>query len=242
MGTGAGLTSGAKLASPIFVALDVDDDAKALDLAVKLRPFVGGFKVGPRLTYKYGSTFVKKLSQIGLVFVDNKYHDIPNTVLTALRATFESGATFTTVHASNGPHALKEMAKLEAELNRERPFRIFSVTVLTSFDDQNLPSNWQRERALHHVELLARDTIAAGLSGIVCSPEEVSHLREKFPQAYLVTPGIRLPTDSKGDQSRVMGPAEALRAGASALVVGRPIVDAPDPVAAAQTWCQILGR
>ena len=195
-----------KLEPPIFVALDLDSDVEALDLAEKLQPYVGGFKVGPRLTYKYGAQFIKKLSSIGPVFVDNKFHDIPSTVLAALRSTFESGASFVTLHSSHGYSALKKFAQLEAELNRERSFRILSVTVLTSFDESSLPSNWRSQSILSHVEALAQETIAAGLSGLVCSPNEVSNLRSKFPNAFLVTPGIRLPEDKKGDQSRVMAP------------------------------------
>ncbi|OFZ12495.1 MAG: orotidine 5'-phosphate decarboxylase [Bdellovibrionales bacterium RBG_16_40_8] len=230
-----------KLTSPIFVALDLDSDIEALKLAKDLRPYVGGFKIGPRLTYKYGSLFVKKLADIGTVFVDNKYHDIPSTVLAALRCTFESGASFVTLHASNGYSAMKEFAKLEIELSRERPFQILSVTVMTSFDESSLPSNWRPQTVRSHVEALAQETIVAGLSGIVCSPDEVSTLRSKFPEAFLVTPGIRLPGDHKGDQLRVMGPSEAIQAGASALVIGRPIVAAADPVLAAKKIYDLIG-
>ena len=112
------------LKSPIFLALDVDDEGHALELAEQVSDYVGGFKVGPRLTYKYGARIVKQLSQIAPVFVDNKYHDIPNTVLSAIKATFEAGATFTTVHSSNGPEALKQIKKLQDELAQIRPFKI----------------------------------------------------------------------------------------------------------------------
>jgi orotidine-5'-phosphate decarboxylase len=173
---------------------------------------------------------------LGPVFIDNKYHDIPSTVIAALRTTFDTGASFATVHAANGPDCLKEIAKLENELSLTRPFQVLCVTVLTSFTENNLPSNWQTLSAREHVVLLAQDVVGAGLSGIVCSPEEVSELRKKFSSTYLVTPGIRLPTDAKGDQSRIMGPGEAFAAGASALVVGRPIVEAAEPGKAARLF------
>lgn len=238
-----------RITPPIFVALDMDDDASALSLAEKIKNYVGGFKVGPRLTYKYGAPFIKKLAQHGPVFVDNKYHDIPSTVLAALKTTFESGASFATVHASNGPEALKEMATLEATLNRERPFKILCVTVLTSFNEKNLPGIFASASSLetptqiaHHVLSLAQEVMNSGLTGIVCSPDEVSLLRKKFKNAYLVTPGIRLPTNTKEDQARVTGPREAISAGASAIVVGRPIIAAPDPLQAAKAFASLLEK
>jgi orotidine-5'-phosphate decarboxylase len=225
--------------APIFVALDVDDANQALHLAKSIKNFVGGFKVGPRLTYKYGSDFVKSIAEVGPVFVDNKYHDIPSTVIAALRTTFESGASFATVHASNGPEAMREIAAFESDCQKIRNFRILCVTVLTSFHESNLPSNWRSSQVGEHVFSLAQDVLNSGLKGLVCSPEEVYLLRKKFPQADLVTPGIRLPTNERGDQSRIMGPREALAAGASALVIGRPIVAAANPVQAAADFFKL---
>ncbi len=232
------MTTSSLLKNPIFVALDLDDEASALSLAAQIKDYVGGFKVGPRLTYKYGAQLIKKMAQFGPVFVDNKYHDIPSTVLAGLKSTFESGATFATIHASNGPDALKEIAAFEENCNRERPFKVLCVTVLTSFNEKNLPSNWSPD-IQKHVVSLAQDVIESGLTGLVCSPNEVATLRQKFKNAYLVTPGVRLPTDDKGDQQRVMGPAEAIKAGSSALVVGRPIVAAKDPLAAAKQFYEL---
>ncbi len=223
-----------KLNQPIFVALDVDTEASALSLAEKVSHYVGGYKIGPRLTYKYGSSIVQRLSKLGLVFVDNKYHDIPSTVVAAIRATFESGASFATVHASNGRETLVKLAELEKELNTERPFKILSVTALTSFSESSVPSNWLKQSLMNHVNMLATEVIDAGLSGIVCSPIEVSELRKKYKQSFLVTPGIRMPTDEMGDQSRVLAPKEAILAGSSALVIGRPIVEAVDPAVMAR--------
>lgn len=234
------LSAAPTMKTPLFLALDVNDDGMALDLAEKTKTLVGGFKVGPRLTYRYGAELVRKLSRLAPVFVDNKYHDIPSTVLSALRATFESGATFATVHASLGAVSLREVAQLESELNQQRPFRVLSVTVLTSLNATTLPKNWRAESPVRHVQILAEEVMTSGLSGLVCSPEEVSLLRAAHPGAYLVTPGIRLADGDRQDQSRVLGPVEALRAGASALVVGRPIVEAQDPVAAAQGFYDLV--
>jgi len=227
--------------SSLFVALDVDDDTTALKFAKILQPAGCGFKIGPRLTYKYGAELTKKLAHYGPVFVDNKYHDIPSTVLAAIRSTFDSGASYATVHASNGPDCLREIAKLEKDLSAIRPFKILCVTVLTSFTDKNLPANWQKLNIEQHVLKLAEEISTAGLSGIVCSPHEAQVLRRQWPQAFLVTPGIRLPTDDKGDQARTMTPEQAFAAGASALVVGRPILSAADPLAAAKKVSDTFG-
>ena len=230
------------LSKPVFVALDVDNFDKALSLAKDLAPHVGGFKLGPRLTYKYGATIVEKLSELGLVFVDNKYHDIPSTVIAALRATHAAGASFTTVHASHGLPALKEFFKIEQELNQSRSFKILAVTVLTSFTDSTFPANWVHQSAAQHVLNLADQVFESGLSGLVCSPEEVQGLRQRYPGAFLVTPGIRLPGDKLDDQKRVATPKEALKSGASALVIGRPIIDAKDPVVAAQSIADDISK
>lgn len=219
---------------PVFVALDLDDLDQALQLAQKVSPYVGGYKIGPRLTYKYGALGVEKLTKLGSVFVDNKYFDIPNTMVSAVRTTFDSGASYTTIHAASGLDALKMLAELEKELNQIREFKILCVTVLTSFDFFNLPSHQKKFSIEDQVEMLAKDVVESGLSGIVCSPNEVQRLRQLYPHAYLVTPGIRLLSNATDDQKRVTTPNQAIRMGASALVVGRPIVEAKDPALAAQ--------
>ena len=133
------------------------------------------------------------------------------------------------------------MAALEKELNQDRSFKILSVSVLTSYSQELLPTNWQNIPIAKHVELLAEESFAAGLTGLVCSAFEVDFLRQKFPQGFFVTPGIRLEANVAGDdQKRVATPAEALKWGASALVVGRPIVDADDPAAAAKSFADSL--
>lgn len=226
----------AVLQKPLFVALDVDTDIEALRIAGAAGPFVGGFKVGPRLGMRYGAPLIQKLAALGQVFVDNKYFDIPSTMEAAVRASFEAGASFVTIHAQCGREALAQLAKVEWELAQKRPFRILAVTILTSFTADTLPPNSNHKPIADQVLELTQLVLGSGLTGIVCSPEEVSLLRDKFPGAYLVTPGIRLPTDERGDQKRVAGPREALQAGASALVVGRPICEATNIEVAAKRF------
>lgn len=227
---------------PIFVALDVDNDQQALSLAERVGPYVGGFKVGPRLCMRYGAGLVKSLSAHASVFVDNKYFDIPSTMESAVRASFASGASFTTIHAQSGPEALRRLAQVEAELNQERPFHLLAVTILTSFTQETLPPNSQAQPIDQQVRDLAQMTLDSGVKGLVCSAHEVEALRKAHPEACLVTPGIRLPENEAGDQKRVMGPKEAMALGASALVVGRPICQADDPIKAAQRFQQELAK
>jgi orotidine-5'-phosphate decarboxylase len=226
----------------IFVALDLDSVEQVRKVAHAVAPFVGGYKVGPRLCMRYGPKLVEELARLGPVFVDNKYFDIPNTMETAVAATFEAGASYTTVHAQAGSEALKRLAELEAKLNRERPFKILSVTVLTSFSQHGLPVVSRDMPIAKQVEALAELTLESGLSGLVCSAEEVQNLNRRHPGAFLVVPGIRMPGQEKGDQSRTADPASAVKAGAAALVVGRPIVDAQDPAAAAKLFSEAVSN
>jgi len=226
--------------NPIFVALDLDDGKKAIEMAQKVQPFVGGFKLGPRICMRYGSQIVKEIAKLGEVFVDNKYYDIPNTMEFAIRATFASGASYATIHSACGPEALERMASVERELCQERPFKILAVTVLTSFSQSHLPPHWEDKPIEFHVNSLAQTASDCGISGFVCSGHEVSELRKKFPEAFLVTPGIRLESGVKADQSRVMVPSQAITAGASALVVGRPIIEAPKPEIMAEKFKKAL--
>ncbi len=218
------------LINPIFVALDVDDLKSACSLAEQLAGKVGGFKVGPRLLIRFGPQVIEKIAKFGPVFVDNKYYDIPSTMVSAIQATFDAGATFATIHAQCGSEALKALADLEKKLSETRAFKILAVTVLTSYSAQTVPPNWKPLQFIEHVEALADATMRAGLSGIVCSPQEASAIRQRHPQSFLVTPGIRLTADKPDDQTRVMTPKAAVAAGASALVIGRPILSSANPV------------
>lgn len=224
--------------NPIIVALDVDSREQALKLADQLADVVGGFKVGPRLCLRYGQDLVKEIAARGPVFVDNKHFDIPSTMEAAVRASFEAGATLVTVHALAGKEALTKMAAVEKELNQQRPFKILAVTILTSWDQNSMPSNLKQQPISQHVTDLASLVLESGMTGLVCSPHELDLLQNKG--LYLVTPGIRFSMDSLGDQKRVMGPAEAIHAGASALVVGRPIIEAKNPLETATDYVMAL--
>lgn len=222
------------LRNPVCVALDVDDRDQALKLVSELKDIVGGFKLGPRLIHRYGNSLVQEISKKSPVFVDCKFFDIPSTMEAAVRASFEAGASLVTVHALAGAEALKKMATLEKELSAVRPFRILAVTVLTSWDEKSFPSVFKSQPLSQTVQELADLVKSSGLSSVVCSAHEIELLKSK--QLYLLVPGIRLEQDSKDDQKRTMTPDKALQAGASALVVGRPIIEAKDPVAAARKF------
>ncbi|QDK39816.1 orotidine-5'-phosphate decarboxylase [Bdellovibrio sp. NC01] len=210
--------------NPIILALDVDTKEQALQIADQLSDIVGGFKLGPRLCLRYGMEFVKEIAQRGPIFLDNKHFDIPSTMEAAVRASFDAGASLVTVHALSGSEALKKMAEVEKELNQIRPFKILAVTILTSWDQNSLPSNLKPQPIAQHVSDLATLVQESGLSSIVCSPHELDLLQNRG--LYLVTPGIRNNMHASGDQKRIMGPKEALNLGASALVIGRPILEA----------------
>ncbi|MBX3021653.1 MAG: orotidine-5'-phosphate decarboxylase [Bdellovibrionales bacterium] len=224
------------MTNPIFLAVDVDSADRAIELVRQTRAFVGGFKVGPRLALRYGEPLLKEIARHGNMFVDNKYFDIPNTMLSAVRASFDVGAAFCTVHAQAGREALSQLAELEEELCKIRPFRILAVTILTSFKQHTLAPVSQAMPIAEQAEVLAKLVLDSGLTGLVCSPEEVEALRQRFPNAYLVTPGVRLSGEKHGDQARVSDPVTALQRGASALVVGRPIYDSQEPALAAKTY------
>lgn len=217
--------------NPLCIALDVDSREEAVLLARQLSDVAGGFKLGPRLIQRYGETIVQEIAGLAPVFVDCKYFDIPSTMEAAVRASFEAGASVVTVHALAGQEALQKMAELETELNKKRPFRILAVTILTSWSEQSLPSVMNKKPIADHVLALAQLVKESGLKSVVCSAEEIDSL--KGLGLFLLTPGIRLATDGKDDQKRTMSPQEALSKGSSALVVGRPIIAAKDPAAAA---------
>lgn len=215
------------LNSPLIVALDVDSDLQALKLANELAEFAGGYKIGPRLIHRYGPALSQKIAQIAPLFVDCKFFDIPSTMEAAVQASFDVGASLVTVHALSGQEALTRLAELEKKLNQQRPFRILCVTILTSWDEQSIPSNMKSLPVVEHVKSLVELVQASGLSGIVCSPDELSFLKDS--NLYLVTPGIRPLGSSRDDQKRTKTPFEAMESGASALVIGRPIIEAADP-------------
>ncbi len=217
----------------LFVALDVDDPARAAELARDLEHPGIGFKVGPRLILREGARLVQKIAQHGPVFVDCKHLDIPSTMTSAVRAAFESGATYATVHAWSGPGALRDLAELETRLNRERHFRVLVVSVLTSFSSDTLPFGLKGRDIGVDVLGLANEAKTCGLNSFVCSPHEASALRSQIANAFIITPGVRPSGSAKGDQVRVETPQAAAQQGASGMVVGRPIIEAIEPRSAA---------
>lgn len=232
----------------LLVALDVDSRDQALALADQLRGTVGGFKIGSRLFTIEGPSLVATLADRGdRVFLDLKYHDIPTVVAEAVRAAGRLGAWMLTVHTAGGEAMLTGAAEAAAAL--DQPPHVVGVTVLTSFDEGELNQIGVTRTLGEQVESLAALAVASGLDGIVASPRELVPLRQRLGSAPLiVTPGIRggaAGASGGDDQHRTLDPAEALEAGASYLVVGRPIIAAADPLAAAQaitTACQTTGR
>lgn len=218
---------------PIFAALDTDDIQKAETLVRELKNHVGGFKVGPRLVLRAGSDWVKKIASQAPLFFDFKFYDIPSTMVAAVKAAQEMGAQYVTVHASSGSEALKNLAELEQQIAQKDPFRILAVTILTSFNQNTLPPT-QTTSIPQQVTDLAKATLQSGLTGLVCSPQEIELVRPLSKDLYIVTPGVRSAKDAKGDQQRVATAAEALQKGASALVIGRPIIEAANPAVAAE--------
>jgi orotidine-5'-phosphate decarboxylase len=225
--------------NPILVALDVESAAKAIALVDLLRGAVGGYKIGKQLFTAAGPAMVRELADRGdRVFLDLKFHDIPNTVAGAVQAAVATGAWMVNVHASGGSAMMRAAAeaatKAAAALGRPRPL-VIGVTVLTSMDDAALAEIGVGRAMLDQVVHLARLAKSSGLDGVVASPQETRAIREACgPDFQIVTPGIR-PVDQQGkdDQARTLTPAEAMSAGASYLVIGRPVTAAPDPRAAA---------
>lgn len=225
----------------ILVALDVESRDAALALADRLRGMVGGFKIGSRLFTAEGPPIVRALAERGdKIFLDLKFHDIPNTVATAVAAATQLGAWMVNVHAGGGTammRAAREAAHEAAAKRGVAPPLVIAVTVLTSMNQQALREAGVVIDLRDQVLRLAELTREAELDGVVASPQETEAIRARCGQGFtIVTPGIRGGTagDARHDQERTMTPAEAVAAGASYLVVGRPIIAAADPVAAAR--------
>ncbi|MDD3529083.1 MAG: orotidine-5'-phosphate decarboxylase [Gallionellaceae bacterium] len=216
----------------VIVALDYPDAGQALALAGRLDPGQCRLKVGKELFVRAGPALVERLAAAGFqVFLDLKFHDIPNTVAQACRAATDLGVWMVNVHASGGLRMMQ--AAREAVEKSAKPPRLIAVTVLTSMSGEDLRQIGLDVEPAAQVERLARLTAEAGLDGVVCSAQEAELLRAAIgPDFLLVTPGIRPAGSAVGDQSRILTPARAVAAGADYLVVGRPITQAADPVAA----------
>jgi orotidine-5'-phosphate decarboxylase len=233
----------------LLVALDVESGERAMHLVDALRGLAGGFKIGNRLFTSEGPALVRRIADAGSrVFLDLKYHDIPNTVEQAVEAAVGTGAWMINVHASGGTAMMQAAARAaretSARLGRPAPLLI-GVTVLTSLDQEALQTVGVERPVLDQVIALARLTRQAGLQGVVASAQETPAIRQACGEEFqIVTPGIRgaAAGTERNDQSRTMGPAEAVRAGASYIVVGRPIIAAADPRAAAAAIVEELAH
>ena len=227
------------MSNPIIVALDVPNVDKALALAELVAPAVGAFKIGSELFTSAGPDIVRRIRSTGAsVFLDLKFHDIPNTVAKAVAAATRLDVQMLTIHTSGGPEMMRaaEASAQETALALGRPAPlVLGVTVLTSMDGNELSAVGLPPNPGKQVERLAALAAASGLRGLVCSPLELAALRQSLPASMqLVTPGIRGPGDEAGDQKRTLSATEAIAAGASWLVIGRPIYAAADPRAAAE--------
>ena len=234
----------------LIVALDVDTLDEARSLATSLRGWVGGFKIGSRLFTRHGPAFVEELVGRGdRVFLDLKFHDIPNTVAGAVAAATRLGVWMVNVHAAGGAdmmRAARAAADEESATSGIQPPLLIAVTVLTSMDEQTLTGIGVAGSVEEQVERLALLAQESTLDGVVASPQEITRLRACCdPRFTIVTPGIRGAGDARGDQHRTATAAGALSAGANFIVVGRPIIAAPDPRAAAERIgeeCRGAGR
>ncbi len=218
------------MSNPVFLALDTPDLARARSVAAAVRDHVGGLKVGLEFFAANGPSGVSGLRELELpIFLDLKLHDIPNTVGKAVEALQALGPAVLTVHAAGG-RAMLAAAKQAAPAG----CKVVAVTVLTSLDAGDLVEAGVQGSPAEQVRRLSQLVGDSGCDGIVCSGAEVASARAAWPEGYFVVPGIRPEGGSFGDQKRVMTPKEALTAGASMLVVGRPITAATDPTAAAR--------
>lgn len=215
---------------PIYVAIDTPDLERAKALALQVRNHVGGIKLGLEFFTANGRSGVREMAAIGLpIFLDLKLHDIPNTVAKAIQALRALDPAILTVHAAGG-RAMLEDAKAAAPAGT----KVVAVTVLTSLDSDDLAAigvNGDAHAQVERLTLLARES---GIDGLVCSGNEVAAARKLWPEGFFVVPGVRPTGGALGDQKRVMTPRKALDAGASILVIGRPITQAADPDAAAR--------
>ena len=225
----------------LLVALDVDDGRRALALADNLAGVAGGFKIGNRLFTAEGPAIVRALvERRHRVFLDLKYHDIPNTVATAVAEATTLGVWMLDVHASGGTRMMRAAgdAARETAARQKMPAPVvIGVTVLTSLNTEALAETGVASAVIDQVLKLARLAQTSGLDGVVASPQETALIRQQCGSSFaIVTPGIRggASASARDDQERTMTPADAIRAGASYLVVGRPIIGAADPRAAAE--------
>ncbi len=220
-----------KDANRIILALDFADDSKALALLKQLNPEQCRVKVGKELFARFGPGLVREIRNMGFdIFLDLKFHDIPNTVNKAVEAVCDLDVWMLTLHAAGGTQMMLA-ARAAVDASERKPLLV-AVTVLTSLSVEDLAAQGIQRTIPEQVQRLASLAQGAGMNGVVCSAEEAGELRKLLSEEFLlVTPGIRPSGDPAQDQKRVVTPADALRAGSSYLVIGRPITQSRDPVA-----------
>ncbi len=216
----------------VLVALDFDNEAQAHDLVKRLDPSMCRLKVGKELFTRCGPQFVERLIALGFdVFLDLKFHDIPNTTAKAVKAAADMGVWMVNVHASGGRRMMEASRDIIEGCSGRRP-RLIAVTVLTSIDSDDLLELGITRSPAEQVGMLASLTQSCGLDGVVCSAQEAPALRKTLGDSFqLITPGIRPRDVDANDQRRVVTPSQAISDGASFLVIGRPITQAADPIA-----------
>ena len=231
--------------NPIICAIDTQDTDEASALAREVMPHVGGVKLGLEFFTAHGADGVRLITQLGVpLFLDLKFHDIPNTVSKAIAATAGMNMFMMTVHTSGGHHmmraAIEASDRVSQVTGKERPL-VIGVTLLTSLDQDDIALLGFRDQVQEQVLRLADLAQSAGLDGVVCSPFEIAAIRKACgAEMTLVVPGIRTEGAAAGDQKRIMTPKEALARGADYLVIGRPITGADDRAAAAKTIAESL--
>ena len=219
--------------NPIFVAIDTPDLDGALEIGRAVKDHVGGLKLGLEFYTALGPQAVERVAELGLpIFLDLKLHDIPNTVAGAMRVVGKLPVAMVTIHASGGPAMIKAAAKA-AGSSPNKPW-VLAVTVLTSLDEADLAATGIAASVNGQVLKLGELAIGNGADGLICSPLEITSLRARLgADPKLVVPGIRLKAGGD-DQKRTLSPGKAMAAGASRLVIGRPITQAADPASAAR--------
>jgi len=225
----------------LIVALDTDDRNTALSLVEKLSGVVKVFKVGSQLFTAYGPEIIDQIQQKGVdVFLDLKFHDIPNTVSHAVSAAYKYNPLMLTVHTLGASQMLSAAVSARDHVRAET--KILGVTILTSMDKSHLEEIGIKDSVSEAVVCLAQMAQSFGLDGVVASPQEIEMIRDSLGKNFLiVTPGIRPKEPMDDDQRRTMGAKEAVEIGADYLVVGRPITQSPDPLAVAQKIAEEIG-
>jgi orotidine-5'-phosphate decarboxylase len=228
------------LKNPIIFSLDVSDLDEAEKWVEEMGNIVGCIKLGPRLLLQASKDWVKNVAKLCPVFIDCKFFDIPSTMIASIETCFEMGASFVTVHSLCGEPTLKQLSELQKNLSQQRPFLISPVTILTSVTERDFTPNFKPQSVTEHVTTLVRLIASSGLNSLVCSPHEAAIARQfgLLP----ITPGIRAEGDLKQDQNRTMSAKEALRVGSWAVVMGRPILKAPDPKSWVRQCLRELGE